>query len=44
MIHSGKTTSIDVGCINDHHYFTGNVGGGILQMFLLILVMILKRV
>jgi diacylglycerol kinase (ATP) len=29
MIHSGKTTSIDVGCINDHHYFTGNVGGGI---------------
>lgn len=29
LILSGKTRCIDAGCINDHHYFMGNLGGGI---------------
>lgn len=28
MILAGKTRLIDAGCINDHHYFMGNLGGG----------------
>lgn len=28
MVLSGHTRYIDIGCINDHHYFIGNLGGG----------------
>lgn len=29
MVLSGNTRYVDAGCINDHHYFMGNLGGGI---------------
>ena len=29
MFLAGKTKHVDAGCINDHHYFMGNLGGGI---------------
>lgn len=29
MILSGNTKYVDIGCINDHHYFLGNLGGGV---------------
>lgn len=28
IILAGKTRLVDAGCINDHHYFLGNLGGG----------------
>jgi YegS/Rv2252/BmrU family lipid kinase len=29
MVLAGNTRYVDAGCINDHHYFMGNLGGGI---------------
>ncbi len=29
MVLAGNTRHVDAGCINDHHYFMGNLGGGI---------------
>ncbi len=28
MVLAGNTRYVDAGCINDHHYFMGNMGGG----------------